>query len=106
VFLQWDSSSRSAPLVQVLMSTACRLLFITVENAWRTVVTVLKNTVCSWEFALSTAITALVVWVEVSVETNRRHYFRSNLNGARDSSTSLVAAQASQKVGHPCLISY
>ena len=37
--------SGSSPLVQIFMSVACRLLFITSENAFSLVVTMLNNSV-------------------------------------------------------------
>ena len=40
-----NSYGRSSPLVQVLTSMACRLLFIAGQNASLMVVTVVKNTV-------------------------------------------------------------
>ena len=42
-FSSGDSDSRSPPLVQIFTNAACRLLFITDENAQLLVVTVLKN---------------------------------------------------------------
>ena len=40
-----SDNSRALPLVQILMSTACRLLFSAGENAELIVVTVVKNNV-------------------------------------------------------------
>jgi len=37
----------------------------------------IKTVVCSYEFALSDSVIVLYVSIVVSVETNRRHYFRS-----------------------------
>jgi len=40
-----NSDSRSCPLVKIIMSVACRLLFITGGNAYVMVMSVLKNSV-------------------------------------------------------------
>ena len=45
LFSNDNSYGRSSPLVQVLTSMACRLLFIAGQNASLMVVTVVKNTV-------------------------------------------------------------
>jgi len=44
-FSSGDSNSGSPLLVQIAMSVACRLLFITGENAQLAAVTVLRNSV-------------------------------------------------------------
>jgi len=44
-FSSGDGDSEASPVVQVLTSTASRLLFITGKNAEQVVVTLLKNTV-------------------------------------------------------------
>ena len=76
------SSSNSGPpsLVQIFASAACRLLFITTENAHLMVVTVLKIVFCILEFALSNSVTVLFVSGVVSMEINRRHYFWRDLH--------------------------
>jgi len=73
----WDSGSPS--LVQIFRSVACRLLFIAGKNAQLMVVTMLKIVFCSWEVALSNSALVLFVAIVVSMETNRKHYFRSDL---------------------------
>ena len=94
--------SESPLLVQIFMSTACRLLFIAGKNVYLMVVTVSKNVFCSWEFALSHSVIVLFVAAIISMEIIRRHYFRSNNAFAtQDNSSSLNAVQASQKLGHP-----
>jgi len=45
VFQQWWQWQWSPPLVQIVMSVVCRLLYITGKNAQQTVMTMLKNLV-------------------------------------------------------------
>ena len=73
-----DSDSVSPPLVQIFTSTTCKLFFITSKKC------IIKGGdyiekifFCSWEFALSRSV--IVLFVVVSMEINRRHYFWSNL---------------------------
>jgi len=44
-FQQWQQQQWSSPLVHIVMSTACRLLFFPGENAQPMVVTMSKNIV-------------------------------------------------------------
>ena len=43
-----------------------------------------KTVFCSWEFALSDCVIVLFVSVVVFMETNRKHYFQSNLYKIQD----------------------
>ena len=76
-FSRGDSNSGSCPLVQIFMSTACRLLFITGENAWLMVVAMLKK--CFVAEDLLFQIVLLCSFVVVVPWKHRRHYFLSNL---------------------------
>lgn len=69
-----SDDSRSPLLEQVFTSAACRLLFIAGENGGDHVE---KHFVA--ENLLQEIVTVLSVLVAVSLETNRRHYFQSNL---------------------------
>ena len=66
-FSSGDRHSRSPPVLQIFTSMALRLLFITGENAWLMVLTMLKNSV-------------IVLLVVVSMEIIRRHYFQNDLH--------------------------
>ena len=74
-----DSDSRSYLLAQIVKNEACRFLFISGENAYIMMVTTLKNSFSSREFAPSNSVILLFVSVVVCMELNRRHYFQSNL---------------------------
>jgi len=84
-----SGNSGSPPLVQTFTNAACRLLFITGENAQLMVTAMLKNSVYSWKFVTSYSITVLFVSVVVSMEIHRRHYFWSYLWLGRNFSFSL-----------------
>lgn len=71
-----------ALLVQTVMSTACRPLFIAGENAVLMVVTVLKKTFCSREFSWSDIVTVLLVSVVVPLGISRKCFFWSDLHTA------------------------
>ena len=78
VFLSNGSSNNgSPPVVQMFMSTPCRLLFIADENSWWWLYS--KIVVCTWEFALSNSVIVLFVSIVVSMEINRRHHFQGDL---------------------------
>ena len=63
-------------MVQIFLGTVCRLLVTAGENAKLMVVTALKK--CSVaEKLLSNS--AIVLFVSVSMEINRGHYFQRNL---------------------------
>ena len=72
-----SGNSGSPLLAQIDTSAACRLLFITGKNAPIRAVTIEKHFVA--ENLLQEIVTVLSVLVAVSLETNRRHYFQSNL---------------------------
>lgn len=76
-FNSGNSDSGSPLLVQMFTSAACKLLFIAGENAHLMVVTIEKKMFCNLEFALSNSV--IVLFVLVSMEIIRRHYFWSNL---------------------------
>jgi len=60
----------------VLRSGSCSLL-VKMHSSWWWLCW--KTAFCSWEFSLSTSVIVLFVSVVVSMETNRKHYFWSDL---------------------------
>ena len=83
-------SSGSPPLVHIFMSTACRLLFITGENAWWWWLH-WKIVFCSWEFPLWSSVIVLFVSIVVSMEINTGCYFWSNPHSPCSSAFELTA---------------
>jgi len=75
-FSSTDSNSGSALLVQIVTSTARRLLLTAGEKTQLTMVTVEKP--CFVAENLPNSVIVLFVFVVVSMEINRRHYFQSN----------------------------
>ena len=72
-FSSGDSNSWSRPLVQIFMSTACRLLFIVSENTYFMVVKMLTNSVLQLRIrsGLSNSVILLTVSVVVPKEISR-----------------------------------
>ena len=76
-FSSTDSNSGSALLVQIVTSTARRLLLTAGEKTQLTMVTVEKP--CFVAENLPNSVIVLFAFVVVSLEINRRPYFQSNL---------------------------
>ena len=77
-FSRGNNNCGSPPLVQDVMSKACRLLFIAGKNAKLMVVTVLKISVLYLRVC-SASITVLTVSFVVPMEIKRSPYFQSDL---------------------------
>ena len=75
-------------MVQIFMSRAHRLLFSTAgKNAQLMMVTIEKQCFVAANLSLSNSVIVLFVFVAVSLEINRRHYFQSNLHSLVHSTT-------------------